>query len=70
MLKTSTRSSSARAPTGPRVSTLCEKSEDTPHKNSVLYHLRTKFELETLEQVGNAFLQKDVFGVLLQQVEV
>ncbi|PHQ47003.1 ISH3 family transposase, partial [Halorubrum sp. C3] len=53
---------------GTSVSTLCEKSEDAPHENSVLYHLRTKFDLETLEQVGNALLQKDVLDVLPQQV--
>ncbi|PHQ44685.1 ISH3 family transposase, partial [Halorubrum sp. C3] len=52
---------------GTSVSTLCEKSEDAPHENSVLYHLRTKFDLETLEQVGNALLQKDVLDVLPQQ---
>ena len=55
---------------GTSVSTLCERSEDAPHKNSVLYHPRTKFDLETLEQVGNALLQKDVLDVLPQQVEV
>ncbi|MDW7539584.1 ISH3 family transposase, partial [Haloferax volcanii] len=32
--------------------------------------LRTKFDLETLEQVGNMLLQKDVLDVLPQQVEV
>ncbi|MDW7539571.1 hypothetical protein SCJ90_20355, partial [Haloferax volcanii] len=36
----------------------------------VLYHLRTKFDLETLEQIGNTLLQKDVLDVLPQQVEV
>jgi hypothetical protein len=55
---------------GTSVSTLCEKSEDAPHENSVLYHLRTKFELETLEQVGNALLQKDVLNFFAQQVEM
>ncbi|MBS8126172.1 ISH3-like element ISHvo21 family transposase, partial [Haloferax volcanii] len=55
---------------GTSVSTLCERSEDAPHENSVLYHLRTKFDLETLEQVGNTLLQKDVLDVLPQQVEV
>jgi hypothetical protein len=55
---------------GTSVSTPCERSEDAPHENSVLYHLRTKFDLETLEQVGTALLQKDVLDVLPQQVEV
>jgi hypothetical protein len=55
---------------GTSISTLCENSEDAPHENSVLYHLRTKFDLETLEQVGNTLLQKDVLDVLPEQVEV
>ena len=55
---------------GTSVSTLCERSKDAPHKNSVLYHLHTKFDLETLEQVGNMLLQKDVLNVLPKQVKV
>jgi len=55
---------------GTSVSTLCKRSEDAPHENSVLYHLRTKFDLETLEQVGNTLLQKDILDVLPEQVEV
>jgi hypothetical protein len=55
---------------GTSVSTLCERSEDAPHENSVLYHLRTKFNFETLEQVGNTLLQKNVLDVLPKQVEV
>jgi len=31
---------------GTSVSTLCEKSEDSPHHNTVLYHLHKKFDLE------------------------
>ncbi len=55
---------------GTSVSTLCERNEDAPHENSVLYHLRTKFDLEALEEVGNTLLQKDVLDVLPQQMEV
>ena len=55
---------------GTPVSTLCEHSKDAPHENSILYHLRTKFDLETLGRVGNVLLQKDVLDVLPQQVEV
>jgi len=44
------RSSSALAPTGP-VSTLCASSQNSPAGNTVLYHLRTKFEPERLERV-------------------
>ena len=53
---------------GTSVSTLCKRSEDAPHENSVLYHLRTKFDHETLEQIGNTLLQKDVLNVLPEQV--
>ncbi|MFB1065014.1 ISH3 family transposase [Natrinema sp. H-ect4] len=55
---------------GTSVSTLCEKSEDSPHHNTVLYHLREKFDLESVERIGNKLLQKDVLDVLPEQVEV
>jgi hypothetical protein len=51
---------------GTSVSELCETSEDSPHQNTILYHLREKFDLTSVEQVGNALLQKDV----LEQVEI
>jgi len=37
---------------GTSVSTLCEKSDDSLHQNTVLYHLRKKFDLESVEQAG------------------
>jgi len=46
-------SSSALAPTGTSVSTLCASSQNSPAGNTVLYHLRTKFEPERLERVAN-----------------
>lgn len=55
---------------GTSVSKLCENSKNSPHKNTVLYHLREKFDLESLEQVGNALLQNDVLKILPEQVEV
>ena len=55
---------------GTSVSKLCEDSEDSPHQNTVLYHLRDKFDLESVERVGNTLLQKDVLEVLPEQVEV
>ena len=55
---------------GTSVSELCETSEDSPHQNTILYHLRKKFDLTSVEQVGNALLQKDVLEVLPEQVEV
>jgi len=53
------RSSSALAPTGTSVSTLCASSQNSPAGNTVLYHLRTKFEPERLERVANTLLRKD-----------
>jgi len=47
------RSSSALAPTGPYLS-LCASSQNSPAGNTVLYHLRTKFEPEQLERVITA----------------
>jgi hypothetical protein len=55
---------------GTSVSTLCDSSEDSPPANTVLYHLRTKFEPDRLEQVGNTLLRKDVLDLLPEQVEV
>ncbi|MFC4440446.1 MULTISPECIES: ISH3 family transposase [Natrialbaceae] len=55
---------------GTSVSELCENSNDSPHQNTVLYHLREKFDLESVEQVGNTLLQKDALAVLPEQVEV
>jgi len=63
-------SSSALAPTGPSVSTLCASSQNSPAGNTVLYHLRTKFEPEQLERVANTLLRKDLDELLPEQVEV
>jgi len=35
------------------LSTLCASSQNSPAGNTVLYHLRTKFEPEQLERVAN-----------------
>jgi len=37
---------------GTSVSTLCASSQNSPAGNTVLYHLRTKFEPERLERVA------------------
>jgi len=48
------RSPSALAPTGTSVSTpVRASSQNSPAGNTVLYHLRTKFEPERLERVAN-----------------
>jgi len=41
---------------GTSISELFESSDDSPHQNTVLYHLREKFDLASVERVENAFL--------------
>jgi len=55
---------------GTSVSTLCASSQNSPAGNTVLYHLRTKFEPERLERVANTLLRKDLDELLPEQVEV
>jgi len=62
-------SSSALAPTGPCISPLCASSQNSPAGNTVLYHLRTKFEPEQLERVIT-LLRKDLDELLPERVEV
>ena len=52
------------------MSELCETSEVSPHQNTILYHLREKFDLTPVEQIGNVLLQKAVLEVLPEQVGV
>ena len=52
------------------VSTLCASSQNAPAANTILYHLRTKFEPERLERVANTLLRKDLDELLPEQVEV
>ena len=49
---------------GTSISTLCEKSDNSPHQNSVLYHLGETFDFESVAQLGTTLLQKDVLDVL------
>ncbi|MGN8215065.1 ISH3 family transposase [Halococcus salifodinae] len=46
------------------VSHLCEISEESPHGNTILHHLRTKFELSELERVGKTLIQQDILELL------
>jgi hypothetical protein len=55
---------------GTSISSLCENSEDAPCGTDVLYHLRTKFDFDTVLQAGNLLLQRDVLELLPEQVEV
>jgi hypothetical protein len=43
---------------GTSISTLCERSEDSYSGNDILYHLRTKFDLDTVRSVGNTLLRE------------
>ena len=43
---------------------LCEISEDSPHGNTILHHLRTKFELSEPERVGKTLIQQDILELL------
>jgi len=55
---------------GTSISTLCNSSENSPSANTILYHLRTKFEPERLERVANTLLRRDIAELLPEQVEV
>ena len=50
---------------GTSISTLCDRSEDSPSSTDILYHLRTKFDLETVKTVGNTLLREYTLDVLL-----
>jgi len=63
------RSSSAVAPNRSSGG-LCVEPELTTAGNTVLDHLRTKFEPERLERVANTLLRKDLDELLPEQVEV
>jgi hypothetical protein len=40
---------------GTSVYKLCENSNDSPHQNTVLYHLREKFDIGSVDRVGTYF---------------
>ena len=55
---------------GTSISMLCDRSEDSPSSTDILYHLRTKFDLDTVKAVGNTLLQKYTLELLPEQVEI
>jgi len=55
---------------GTSISTLCERSEDSPSGNDILYHLDTKFDLSTVKAVGNTLLEEYALELLPEQVEI
>jgi len=52
------------------VSTLCALSQNSPAANTVLYHLRLKFEPNRLERVASTLLRRDLDELLPEQVKV
>jgi hypothetical protein len=55
---------------GTSISTLCGRSEDSPSGNDILYHLDTKFDLETVKTAGNTLLQEHTLDMLPEQAEI
>ena len=55
---------------GTSISTLCERSEDSPSGNDILYHLGAKFDLSTVKTVGNTLLEEYTLELLPEQVEI
>jgi len=55
---------------GTSISTLCDRSENSPSSTDILYHLRTKFDLDTVTTVGNTLLREYTLDVLPEQVEI
>ena len=49
---------------GTSISSLCEKSKDAPSANDVLYHLRTKFDLQAVQSIEDTLLQRDLLEML------
>ncbi len=52
---------------GTSISMLCDRSEDSPSSTDILYHLRTKFDLDTVKAVGNTLLQEYTLELLLSR---
>jgi len=55
---------------GTSISTLCKQSEDSASGNDIFYHLNTKFDLDTVKNVGNTLLQQHTPEMLPEQVEI
>jgi hypothetical protein len=54
----------ALAPARTSINHVCETTDDSPHANTVRGHLTDQFELDTVEQVGNTLVQRDVLETL------
>ena len=52
------------------ISTLCKRSKDTYSDNDIFYHLRTKFNVDTVRSVENTLLQEYTLEMLPEQVEI
>jgi hypothetical protein len=49
---------------GTSINHVCETTDDSPHANTVRGHLTEQFDLDTVKQVGNTLLQRDVLQTL------
>jgi hypothetical protein len=55
---------------GTSISIPCDRSEDSSSSTNILRHLRTKFDLDTVKEVGTTLLQEYMLDVLPEQVEI
>ncbi len=49
---------------GTSINHVCEKTNDSPHANTVRGYLIDQFDLDAVETVGNTLLQRDVLETL------
>ena len=49
---------------GTSINHVCETTDDSPHANTVRGHLTDKFDLDTVEAVGDTLLQRDALETL------
>ncbi|QSG08251.1 Transposase [Halapricum desulfuricans] len=49
---------------GTSINHVCETTDDSPHANTVRGHLTDKFDLDTVEAVGDSLLQRDALETL------
>ena len=49
---------------GTSINHVCETTDDSPHANTVRGHLTDQFDLDAVESVGDALLQRDTLETL------
>jgi hypothetical protein len=55
---------------GTSISTLCNRSEDSPSGNDINYHLNSKLDDDTVTTAGNTLLREYALDILPEQVEI